>query len=191
MPKTTAISNIELALMGLLAEHPKHGYQIEQDIQARGMRSWAEIGFSSIYHLLNKLEASGLLESTRQETTDRPVRKVYNLTDKGWRMYSISVLERLSSPRLFTADYTLALGNLGGLPISDIIVALLHHYQTITAQIEQLQEKHRLDQSTAPLPWFVDALFDYSEIHMRAEAEFTASLLRKLDPTFQSGGQNA
>lgn len=49
------MNNKELALLGLLAEGPKYGYQLEENIAARGMRAWTEIGFSSIYHLLNKL----------------------------------------------------------------------------------------------------------------------------------------
>jgi len=46
-----------------VAEQPKHGYQIEQDITTRGMREWTEIGFSSIYYVLNKLEADSWLAS--------------------------------------------------------------------------------------------------------------------------------
>ncbi len=57
------LTNTELAVLGLLAERPKHGYQIEQDIVERGMREWTEIGFSSIYYILNKLEAAGWLSS--------------------------------------------------------------------------------------------------------------------------------
>ena len=42
----------ELTLLGLLAEKPRHGYELEEVIIARGMRDWTEIGFSSIYYLL-------------------------------------------------------------------------------------------------------------------------------------------
>jgi DNA-binding PadR family transcriptional regulator len=37
-----------LTLLGLLAEKPRHGYELEEVIIARGMRDWTEIGFSSI-----------------------------------------------------------------------------------------------------------------------------------------------
>ncbi|MFL7891509.1 MAG: PadR family transcriptional regulator, partial [Anaerolineales bacterium] len=48
------MTNAELAILSLIAEQPRHGYDIEQAIVARGMRDWTEIGFSSIYYLLNK-----------------------------------------------------------------------------------------------------------------------------------------
>jgi DNA-binding PadR family transcriptional regulator len=55
------MTNAELAVLSLIAEQPRHGYDIEQIIEARGMRDWTEIGFSSIYYLLNKLEEAGMI----------------------------------------------------------------------------------------------------------------------------------
>jgi DNA-binding PadR family transcriptional regulator len=57
------LTNAELAILSLIAEQPRHGYEIEGVIEARGMRDWTEIGFSSIYYLLNKLEKDGLVAS--------------------------------------------------------------------------------------------------------------------------------
>ena len=50
------ISNIEAAILGLLCERPQYGYEIEKIIEKRNMRNWTEIGFSSIYYILKKLE---------------------------------------------------------------------------------------------------------------------------------------
>ena len=61
------MTNAELAILSLVAEQPRHGYEIEQVIEARGMRDWTEVGFSSIYYLLNKLEKAGLVESRLQQ----------------------------------------------------------------------------------------------------------------------------
>ena len=56
---TKIVTEAELMILGLLAERPRHGYEIEEVIEARGMREWTAIGFSSIYYLLNKLEKGG------------------------------------------------------------------------------------------------------------------------------------
>jgi DNA-binding PadR family transcriptional regulator len=55
------MTNAETAILTLLAEQPRYGYEIEQIIAERGMREWTEIGFSSIYNLLKKLEREGLV----------------------------------------------------------------------------------------------------------------------------------
>ena len=44
------MTNAELAVLSLVVEAPRHGYEIEQAIAERGMREWTEIGFSSIYY---------------------------------------------------------------------------------------------------------------------------------------------
>ena len=52
------LTDNELLVLGLVAEMPRHGYELEQLIDRRGMREWTQIGFSSIYFVLGKLERS-------------------------------------------------------------------------------------------------------------------------------------
>src|SRR3972149_2439341 len=51
----------ELLLLGLVAEMPRHGYELDHVIEQRGMRQWTQIGFSSIYYVLGKLERLALV----------------------------------------------------------------------------------------------------------------------------------
>jgi len=108
------LTNVELAILGMVAERPKHGYQLEQDIELRGMRNWTEIGFSSIYYVLNKLEKSGWLvsEAAFEPGTGGPARKVYRLTTSGKAALHEAVRERLAHPRARNGDFELALANL-------------------------------------------------------------------------------
>ena len=75
------LTHAEQAILSLVAEAPRHGYEIEQVIEERGMREWTEIGFSSIYYLLRKLEGKGLICATVDDSGAGPTRKVYRLTD--------------------------------------------------------------------------------------------------------------
>lgn len=72
------MTNAEFALISLLAEAPLHGYGVEQVIEQRGMRQWTEIGFSSIYFLLKKLESRGLIEPLEKTPSSRRMPKTYN-----------------------------------------------------------------------------------------------------------------
>ena len=65
------ISNAELALLSLIVEQPRHAYEIEQVIEERNMRYWTEIGFSSIYRLLAKLEEASWLSGQLQPPEGR------------------------------------------------------------------------------------------------------------------------
>ena len=83
MADSNLISNPELTILSLVAQGCEYGYEIEQVIQDRNMRAWTEIGFSSIYRILNKLEEKGLVDSKPGEKQGRgPSRKVYELTSQ-------------------------------------------------------------------------------------------------------------
>ena len=77
------INEREAAILGLLCENPLYGYTIEKIIEERGMRHWTDIGFSSIYYVLKRLESRNFIESSCQQQEDKPSRKVYTITDSG------------------------------------------------------------------------------------------------------------
>ena len=86
--KQKSVTNAELAVLSLLAEKPMHGYQIEQTIASRGMREWTEIGFSSIYYILEKLRSRGCVESHLEPAEGKgPSRQVFSLTPSGARSF--------------------------------------------------------------------------------------------------------
>ena len=57
------MTDTEFAILGLVHEEERHGYQIEAVIEERGMREWTAVGFSSIYYLLKKLEKKAFISS--------------------------------------------------------------------------------------------------------------------------------
>jgi DNA-binding PadR family transcriptional regulator len=70
---------VRLAILSLLAEGPKHGYQLMKEMQDRsGGLYRASAG--SVYPTLQQLEDEGLIESERQDG-----RRVYRITDAGRR----------------------------------------------------------------------------------------------------------
>ena len=178
-----SVTNGELAIIGLVAEGPRHGYQVEQDIAARGMREWTEIGFSSIYYILNKLESAGWLESRLAEDAQPgkrgPARKVYALTDSGWGVYRAAVRERLAHPRPRSADFALGLANLPVLPPGEVRAALEEQRAALAERMRHVQAKNEEDRQAARghLPPHVEALFSYSEALMAAELAWLTRFL--------------
>jgi DNA-binding PadR family transcriptional regulator len=68
---------VRLAILSLLAEGPKHGYQLMKEMAERsGGMYRASAG--SVYPTLQQLEDEGLIASDRQDG-----RRVYHLTDTG------------------------------------------------------------------------------------------------------------
>ncbi|MHA2398545.1 MAG: PadR family transcriptional regulator [Promethearchaeota archaeon] len=76
------LSHVAFAVLGLVAEYPCHGKDINERIETRGMRDWTAIGKSSIYGVLKNLKNRDLVDSWVEEEDNRIV-KMYQITPKG------------------------------------------------------------------------------------------------------------
>jgi len=173
------MTNSELAILSLIAEQPRHGYDIEQVIEARGMRAWTEIGFSSIYYLLNKLEKAELIESQLQQPDGKgPARKVYSITQAGWQAQIEGTLAALSTPQSGSSPFLLGLSNFPMVPREQILAAL----KTYVARLEEnLGQMLTRAEEQRPTPTFVDAMFDYSQVLIETELNWIQNFILDME----------
>ena len=172
------MTNAELAILGLIAEEPSHGYQVEQVIEERGMREWTELGFSSIYYVLRRLEKEGLVESRTERPAGRgPARQVYHITSAGRAALRARVLDALSIPRRCYLPLQLGLANLPFISPPEAMEALQQYQAELAARLEQLKGKW---ETQRPLPYFVDAMFEHSMAMIRAEQEWLVQFMDRL-----------
>ena len=162
------ITNAELAILSLVAEQAVYGYQIEKIIEERGMREWTEIGFSSIYYLLNKLEKKGWITSQIQNAVHQgPARRVFSITPNGMRCCQQESLVALSEPRAAPSHFQLGLVNLPLLGNSETSNALRHYEDTLIHKKKELE--HKKNAYGNGIPAHVNALFDHSLQLIEAE----------------------
>ena len=172
------MTDAELAVLSLVAERPRHGYDIERLIVARGMREWTDIGFSSIYYLLGKMEKAGLVEARADEPGERgPSRKVYAPTAAGFSAWEEASLRALSVPAM-RSPFSLGLSNLPGLSPDDALAALREYRAQHAERLAGMLAKRDAQE---PLDWFVIELFDYSEQMMAAEAAWVEGLIARME----------
>lgn len=134
----------ETVILALLAEKPSYGYEIESEIDARGLNRWAEVTFSSIYYLLNKLEASGLIDFVFQKHGRYPTRKVYHLTATGEQLLRERLCEMIGIYRPSTPPCIVGITFIHVLPKEAAIEALEKLTASIKAHLDclgQLMEK--------------------------------------------------
>jgi molybdenum ABC transporter molybdate-binding protein len=84
MPKTSQPFTIEHALLGLVRQHPLHGYEIYQRLKTHPTLNmiWNPKQ-SQVYAMLKKLEQAGFLVATVETQEAYPPRRVLRLTDEG------------------------------------------------------------------------------------------------------------
>ena len=166
------LTDAELLLLGLVAEMPRHGYQLEQEIERRGMRQWTPIGFSSVYFVLGKLEKSGLVRARKPAAAK--ARKTVGLTAAGRRALVARTLAALRTYRPTYSSVLLGMMHWSALRREEALDALKARGERVDAELTRLGSI-QVDQQ--PLPDFVEALFDYSIGQLRSEAEWIARTL--------------
>ena len=184
------MTNAELSILSLVVERPRHGYEIEQVIEERGMRDWTEIGFSSIYYLLKKLEKEGLVTGHLEEAARGPARKVYSATEAGREALVDGLLDVLSVPRPTRSPLQLGLANLPAIPPAEAMDALGQYHSALAERNDYLRARRENQQ---PLPYFVDAMFDLSLTLIEAEKAWIAGFIEQieripLEPGLKPGG---
>jgi DNA-binding PadR family transcriptional regulator len=161
------LTDAELLVLGLVAEMPRHGYQLEQVIEQRGMREWTQIGFSSIYFVLGKLEKAGLV--TAKKPDGAKARKIYSPTGAG---YQVLATESLAALEELRPAHSAVLLGMAHWPVmqKDAAIAALHKRQaSLEAEMVRLE---KIQYQQLPLPEFVEAIFDFSLSQLQAEVDW-------------------
>lgn len=178
--KTKTITDAELAVMSLLAEKPMHGYQIEQIIEERGMRDWTNIGFSSIYYILEKLNKFGWLESVLEYGEGKgPARQIFSLTNTGRHVWKKTVITALSHPHRSSSNFQLGLSNLLLLEKEQIISALEEYVNELEQKYQQVMEK--FTNYGENIPWNASAMFDLSLTQIKTELDWVKGFIEKIN----------
>ncbi|KRC59265.1 hypothetical protein ASE14_16010 [Agromyces sp. Root81] len=162
----------ELLVLGLLAEQPRHGYELDRVIDERGMRAWASLGFSSIYYLLTKLDRRGLIRPVPGEPHGR--RTVYELTESGARLVAERTLDALEARTPPHPRVLIGVANTADLR-SDLAQARLRARAAGLRATRDVMQTRRAAQE--PLPPQARAIFDYGETMLAAELDWTERLL--------------
>jgi DNA-binding PadR family transcriptional regulator len=177
----------ELAILGLIHERERHGYEIEGVIEARGMRVWTAIGFSSIYYLLKKLEKGGLVDSRLEQAGRGAARKLYRITPQGEAVYRAETLERLTQPRPSHSPFLLGVANAMSLEPDGLIAALRAYRQNLVGRVERVNAAWERE-GKGSRPPLVEALFDYSVSMCQAEDAWIEGLIARLEDPSQGRG---
>jgi DNA-binding PadR family transcriptional regulator len=174
------MTNAELAILSLIVEKSRHGYEIDRVIEEREMRNWTEVGFSSIYYVLNKLEKKDLVEGQLEKPTGKgPARKVYHITAAGLKAYHEATLEAISTPIPPYSAFLLGLSNLHGIPAEESLEALTLYRNKMSQRAEHLRSRWSAVESHAPFN--VNALFDYSMTLIDAELSWVTDFINQIE----------
>ena len=166
------LTDSELLVLGLIAEMPRHGYDLEQVIEQRGMREWTQIGFSSIYYVLGKLEQKSLIKS--ETPISEKAKKLFKLTRIGRKTLVDQTQASLRDFRSSNSSLLMGMIHWPVLTRDQALQGLKSRSLAIARERERLQSI-QFDQQ--PLPDYVNAMFDFNSMQLKSEAQWIDSTL--------------
>ncbi|MPZ79275.1 MAG: PadR family transcriptional regulator [Actinophytocola sp.] len=167
----------ELTVLGLVIERPQHGYDLEQVIERRGIRQWTDIGFSSIYYLLAKLEKRGLVHVPEAPATAKS-RRVFHATPEGREVATRTALVLIATPQPVPHPLLVGLANLPLFSEQEYARALRARLAQIEARIAAVQAAQ---QAQAPLPRPAREVFSYSLSLLETERQWLSTRVQVPD----------
>ncbi len=182
-------SAAELTLLGLLAERPRHGYEIEKTIEERGMREWTDLAFSSIYYLIKKLEKAGLITAadSTSRAADRRRRRTYALTSEGLVVARTGTRAALATVTAVHSPVLVGVANLPLLSAAEARDGLRSRAEELTRQVRRLQTQ---PSAQPPAPALVAAIFDHALASLQAELDWTHRTITTLEDDADGQGRS-
>jgi DNA-binding PadR family transcriptional regulator len=164
------LSPAELTVLGLVIERPRHGYDLEQVIERRGVRQWTDIGFSSIYYLLTKLHKRGLVHVPEAPDAAKS-RRVLHAPTAGKEAAERNTLALIEELRTVPHPLLVGLANLSLLSEAEYAQAIGTRIARIETRIAAVQAAQ---QAQAPLPLPAREVFSCSLRLLEAERSWLA-----------------
>jgi DNA-binding PadR family transcriptional regulator len=140
------------------------------------MREWTQLGFSSIYFVLGKLQKLGLVTAKKPTKAHLgpKARKVYAITPAGRQTLAAQTIAALRDVRPAYSSLLLGMINWPALDRTRALEALRARSGALDAEVARLGA---IQVEQQPLPDYVEVLFDYSLGQLRAEKEWVSRTL--------------
>ena len=166
-------SDADIVVLSLLAEQPRHGYDLDRVIEQRGYRQWTSLAFSSVYYLLKRLSERGLLEP---DEGSQGRRTVFRVTEAGRRELRQAAGERVLAPAPPSAGVLPALNAYSRLDDPELVTLLVRRAEALLGRLDELRAlRAQVDEEHAL------AIFDYEILRQEADLAWTRTLLKKAD----------
>lgn len=179
--------SVRHALLALLSEGPKYGFQLRQEFEEGTGDVWP-LNVGQVYSTLQRLEHSGHIES--DDSSDEGSQKVFHLTDEGrseLNHWLSTPSDMASPPRDELVIKVLAALRVPGVDVNDVIQLHRRHLVELMQQWTHLKD----DEADFDLPFalVVDAELSRLDSVIRWLDQAEGRLIRAdLEPPIPSTG---
>jgi DNA-binding PadR family transcriptional regulator len=170
---------VELAVLGLLCEQPRHPYDMQRQLKLRGNTAFVRGLPRSLYHAVDHLVAAGFVQAgeTEREGT-RPERTVYSISDDGRAEYTFRLQQLIAQPS-DAATFHAALSLIGGLDRKVALGSLRNRAAAVDGEIARSVAMLSGALEQLPRLWLIEV--EYVQSQLEAEAAWLRALIAEIE----------
>ena len=163
---------MRLPLLALLAKEPAHGYELKVRLEQTFGPAYPPLNIGQVYLTLQRLERSGLVRSQDVVQSDRPNKRVYELTPAGREAVATWAEKPSDGPRVRDDFFMkLVLGPQAG--VTDrlsLINRQRRHYLGLMRSLSALAEED--DEAAAEDNKIGGLLIEGAMLHLQADLDW-------------------
>ncbi|MFI1016895.1 PadR family transcriptional regulator [Streptomyces sp. NPDC020965] len=169
---------MRLHLLALLAGGPAHGYELRQALEKLLGAAYPQPNIGQIYVTLGRLEQAGLIKGRLVSQSDRPDKRIYEITDAGREAVDAWYETPSETPRIRDDFFMkLALAHGTGRPDQiDLINKQRRHYLNLMRALSRLETGEATGDAR-----IAELLIEGASLHLQADLDWLERCQEELE----------
>lgn len=161
--------SLKYALLGLLAESPKYGYEIKRRFEGALGNVWS-VSYGQLYPTLRRLSELGWVTKKTEPGKKAAEKNIYSITEKGRRKLDEWLLKPLRSSYRVKDEFTLRFLFFSKLSAENVLDYLKVQQEKTVLQKESFQRT--LASLRDEIDYFLQAIIRKGIVHLEAETQW-------------------
>lgn len=170
--------SLKYALLGLLAESPKYGYEIKQNFESTLGNVWS-VSYGQLYPTLRRLSELGWVTKKTAPGKKAAEKNIYFITDTGKKVLDEWLLKPLRFSYKVKDEFTLKFLFFKKLPKDKVLEYLKMQQKKTLLQRESFQRT--LVSIRDEIDYYLQAIIRKGVIHLEAENQWLEEVITDLE----------
>jgi len=170
--------SLKYALLGLLAEAPRYGYEIKQNFEGALGNVWS-VSYGQLYPTLRRLSEQGWVTKKTAPGKKAAEKNIYSITSQGKKMLDDWLLRPLRSSYKVKDEFTLKFLFFNKLPKRKVLDYLRKQQKKTVLQRENFQRT--LVSIRDEIDFYLQAIIRKGIIHLEAENQWLEEVIADLE----------
>jgi PadR family transcriptional regulator, regulatory protein AphA len=169
--------SLKFALLGLLAESPKYGYEIKRQFEGALGNIWS-VSYGQLYPTLRWLSELGWLTKKTEPGKKAADKNIYSITEKGRKKLDEWLLKPVRTTYRIKDEFTLRFLFFSKLAPAHVLEYLREHQRKTVIQQETFQST--LESLQGSMDFFLQGIIRKGIVHLEAENRWLEEMMEEI-----------